>query len=355
VARSSKGPWYWAARKAWYVVYNGKKIRLADNKEEAKKEFHRLMLTSRPKDSPEIVGDILDMHLAWLSKNRAPSTYDWYKTRFELLTDRMLAIPATALRSLHVEKWLDDKDTWGPTFKRGIVTALKAAFNRAVKKHVLDKSPIADLEKPEAKTRTEFLTPEQFEHVLSHVRDHQFRDLLTFLWLTGCRPPEATRLEARHVREGHVVFPKQESKGKKRERVIFLVPEAQEIVNRLVEKNPTGPIFRNTLNAPWHRHALACRFARLKKHTGIKYCAYSFRHSFAHNALTRSKMQATTVAALMGHVDTRQLMQTYGHQVANQEFMLAAASQAVASAPKSETVSDVRPEASSPTDQSQAA
>jgi len=55
------------------------------------------------------------------------------------------------------------------------------------------------------------------------VTDEPFRDILTIISLTGCRPFEAARVTAKDVRPGCWEFPKKESKGKKRGRVVFLV------------------------------------------------------------------------------------------------------------------------------------
>ena len=62
------------------------------------------------------------------------------------------------------------------------------------------------------------------------------------------------------------------------------------------------------------------RFGRLKKKIGKKLCMYALRHSYAHHALTKGKVDAMTTATLMGHANTHMLMQTYGHLLKDQSF-----------------------------------
>lgn len=100
--------------------------------------------------------------------------------------------------------------------------------------------------------------------MLKLVKDEPFHDILTIIWLSGCRPFEAARVEARHVKKGCWEFPKREGKGK-RPRVAFLVPEAERITKKWAARNPRGPIFRNNRGKPWRAMAFNNRFCRLKE------------------------------------------------------------------------------------------
>ncbi|TWT86640.1 site-specific tyrosine recombinase XerC [Pseudobythopirellula maris] len=109
--------------------------------------------------------------------------------------------------------------------------------------------------------------------------------------------------------------------------MVCLPPEALEVIKRLAEKWPEGPLFRNPRGIPWSRISVRLCFRRLKEKLGMpKLCATTLRHSFAHHRLT-SGQDALTVAKLMGHVDTRMLATRYVHLDANPEFMQNAANQ----------------------------
>jgi integrase len=348
MARPPK-PWYWKERGAWYVTIRGKRVRLHEDKKKAIDKFHKTMATPTTEVSTEMVVGIFGVFLEWLAANRAPKTYEWYQKRLTYFLVDNPSFTCDVLKPFHVQAWLDKKK-WASGHKRGVVTALKGAFNWAVKMELLTRNPILGLSKPAAGRREEFLTKTEFETVLAKVKDQEFRDVLRFMWFTGARPQELVKIEARHVRAGHVVFAREESKGKLRERVVFLVPEAQEIADRLAEKVKVGPIFRNRRGKPWTANNFACRFQRLEEKIGTQHCMYKIRHGYAHYALTEAKLPPEVVASLMGHQDTRQLMQTYGHMLQNAEFMNEAARKASGSASTPDPKLDL-PESDDPEEQ----
>jgi integrase len=115
---------------------------------------------------------------------------------------------------------------------------------------------------------------------LDAIPDREFRDLLEFLWETGCRPIEARILEATHVDIAMqiAILPPSNNKTRKAERVIILNQKATEICRRLVCQHPDGAIFRNTRGRPWTKDSINCRFHRLKKKLGkMKFNSLSTR------------------------------------------------------------------------------
>src|SRR5262249_19292014 len=150
-----------------------------------------------------------------------------------------------------------------------------------------------------------------------------FRDLLTFMWETGCRPQEARLLKAHHVdlKLRRVVFPASEAKGKRHPRVIYLNAAAFDIVKKLLNRYGSGHVFRNRKDQPWTRNGIRCRFRRFRK-VG-RFCAYDLRHSFATRALAH--VDPVTLSVLMGHSDASTLARTYQHLAKNPVTMLQAA------------------------------
>lgn len=144
------------------------------------------------------------------------------------------------------------------------------------------------------------------------VKDQPFRDFLTALKETGMRPSEAMRLEAHMVDfEGGVIV----TKGKGRDRVVYLNEAALKLFRRLAKKWPTGPLLRNMRSKPWTRNATTLRFTRLRAITplglaGTEVTAESFRHSFATDGLERG-VPIATMAELMGHKSTTMIEKHY--------------------------------------------
>ena len=127
-------------------------------------------------------------------------------------------------------------------------------------------------------------------------------------------PQELRTMEARRLQPDLAlfVFPKEESKGRKKSRVVYLTDTAFAIAQRLVDAHPTGAIFRNNRGKPWTADGTGCRFYRLAKKLGRRYALYDFRHSFAHRMLL-SGMDSMTLSELMGHKDLTMLKKVYGN------------------------------------------
>ena len=316
-------PWFREGR-GWYAQIEGKQRFLAHDKNEAYDRFHELM-SHRP--SPTISGDqvavVLDLFLDWTEQHRAPRTYDWYRERLQWFLGSIPgSLQVSQLRPYHVQQWVDAHRGWSNTHKRGCITAVKRAFSWAQKMGYIEMSPVAHIEKPRAAQRDTVITQDEYDKILAEVADREFRDLLTASWETGCRPQELRAVGARHVDLGNSrwVFPPKESKGGKRPRVIYLTDTAEAITRRRMLKCPEGPMFRNTKGRPWHPYAVNCRFERLKKKLGRKYCQYLFRHSFATRML-EAGLDALTVAILLGHQNPAMLSATYQHLAHNPNFL----------------------------------
>ena len=123
--------------------------------------------------------------------------------------------------------------------------------------------------------------------------------MLNFLWWTSCRPKEARTMKARHVHEDLIIFPTDESKGEEEARIIILIPQAKEIIDRRLEEVSEGPLFLNTLGNAWTKDSIKCRLTHITKKVGFRVIAYCIRHSYATNGLLRS-IDPVSLSHLMG-------------------------------------------------------
>ncbi|MCE9561169.1 MAG: tyrosine-type recombinase/integrase [Planctomycetes bacterium] len=278
MARAPK-PWFREDRQAYFVTICGTRHNLGSDKKEADRRFHELMAqaddahtpspTIPPQNSAGLtVGEVFEKFLDWCQNHRAPRTYEWNRKHIQQFCDRLKVartMLAVDLRPFHVAEWVDSKVTWGANQKRGAIIALTRPFNWAAKLGYIAVSPVRGVEKPTPTKRDSRMTPADFETLLSRVKDDQFRDLLVFAFEAGCRPQEARRIEARHLKldQHRIEIPPVESKGKKRWRVIYLSDKAVALVSRLAANRPTGALFLNTDGNPWKAQAVVCRFQRL--------------------------------------------------------------------------------------------
>lgn len=358
---------------------------MARHAERGDPESETLQAAPAPGRDDALAVVILDRFLDWCQKHRADS-FTWYRQRivqfcrFHTREFTVADLTVSQLKPFHVQEWVDSHPDWSPTHKRGSTVAVQRAFRWAEKGGRIVKNPVGDVDKPEAGKRELILSSEEFGRLVGRYPDQQFRDVLNFAWHTGARPQETVRIEKRHFEEvqARVVLPPKEAKGKRRFRVIYLDGVALEIVKRLCDASPSGPIFRNTQGTPWTAWAINCRFNRLqqslgrekfggkipvsdenvaelaaklpktrvdKGHTveksdrdlkrearkklrnkvaakyGKKLFLYAMRHSFAHRMLTDSGVDSLTVSTLLGHADGSMLARVYSHLDQNTEHL----------------------------------
>ena len=308
-------PWFRKFTSSWYVMIDGKQHPLGPDKDEAFRLFHELM-ADRPQLNQKHIAVILDKFLDWTQAHRATRTYEWYRDFLQSFKDAHPSLKVDQLKPYHVDEWASK----GP--KRARITAMKRAMNWAAKQGYIDHSPIAQMDRPEVGKRTQTISPDEFQTLLSKIRDQAFRDLLEFSWEAGTRPQESKRLEARHLEldKSRCVIPADEAKGSK-PRVIYLTDKAIEILKRLAAAYPEGSLFRNRDGNRWTANAVRCRFKRLEPKIGQRFTQYAFRHTWISRKLVAG-VDSRIVAKLAGHTSTRELDRTYSHIADDYEFML---------------------------------
>ena len=151
--------------------------------------------------------------------------------------------------------------------------------------------------------------------------------MLIVLRETGCRPQEARIFEAAHVRDDHIILPKVDTKGKQYNRVMWLTPTAQAIIQRHVEKYPEGKLFRNKWGRPWTGGRLNERCTKIAKKLDFRSIPMRLRHTWITEALERG-VDPVTLAILAGHKDTTMICRVYQHLTRKPEHLRAAAMKA---------------------------
>lgn len=321
-------PFFRPSRKLWYVQIAGKQINLGPDRDAAFQQYGELIAKPQAvKRAPDSVASLLDRFLDWCKENRPARTYDWYRDRSQSFLDAISgALTVQQLKPLHVQQWVDSHK-WNDGMKRGAMIAIRRAFNWLTKQGYLDRSPIVGLELPPQGHRERVVSHDEYKAILARYEGGPFGDLIELAWETGARAQELWKLEARHVHGNLWIFPKAEAKGKRKPRIVHLTDRAMAITQRLVMKHPTGKLLRNENGVPWTRHAVSCRFLRLKRKIGEKLCLTNFRHSFCSHALMHG-VDGVVVSKLMGHSSTRMIETVYGHLTA--EFLQAELKKATA-------------------------
>lgn len=381
MARQPK-PWFRKGR-GWYVQQNGNQIFLSKDKKEAQQKFHELMLEKpRPTVRADSIAVLIDSFLDFTQKNRAPDTYEWYRTRLQEFLLRYPDLTVPELKPFHVQEWIDSYPHLSSGSKRNLCRSIMRAMGWAEKQGYIEKSPITHFEKPPGGKRERVITDDEWKDILSLVPDPAFRDLLLVTWETGCRPQESLIVEARHVdlQNSRWIFPVSESKTDN-PRVVYLTDDALEICKRRMKQFPTGPIFRNTSGKAWTTDSVNCAFIRIQIRMGLrkgtkptkenvaefaatlkpthkvkgrelkktavelreearnklryreatkhapKFCLYTLRHTWINRMLTNG-VDSLTLAILAGHTDVTTISKTYQHLAQNPKFLLEQAKRA---------------------------
>jgi len=378
-------PFFKKSRKLWYVEISRRQYNLGPDREAAFRLYHELMHepARQQVDSRSLLA-VIDAFLEWVQKNQAPDTYEWYRYRLERFARTYPAFGMLDVKPYHVQQWVDGYPKLSRTSRRNYVRSVKRCFKWATKQGYIETNPVEHMEVPGSDRRENIVTAEQYEKLLSLIRDPGLHDLVVTTWEVGCRPQESLRVEARHVdlKNSRWVFPKSESKGKREPRVVYLAGASAEVTQRLVEQHPTGPLFRNSEGNPWTPDAVNSAFDRIRVRLvqdaasidpdrfeaeiqqmmgrlkpnrmtkGVvvaktarqlrqearqrvlaklandmipRFSLYTLRHSWATRAL-QSGLDGLTVAILMGHSDPSTLARVYQHLSHNPEHLLNQAS-----------------------------
>lgn len=301
----------------WYATINGKQEKLSTDKIEAERLYHQKKAEcAKAVQAGITLGGLVDLFMEFVGREREPSSWDVYSRHLKSFVGHCAAqTPASEIQPKHVNAWLASHPTWGANTRRCGIGIVNRMYNWGKKEGHIPANPIRDIEKPASRFRETVLTGAQADTILASVADQPFRDFLTALRETGCRPGEVWTLTADRVDlKGGTwqVINKTRRKTGQKYRPVYLSPAAIELSRRLIAEHPTGPIFRNTLGNPWNSKAIVMRFRKLREKLGMgpEGVAYSFRHLYITDALERGTAPQT-VAEMVGHRSLDMIMRVY--------------------------------------------
>ncbi len=333
-------PWYRKSTDAWYAQVNRKQVRLAngrDNRIEAKRKLAEIIAGVRPvKTDTLTTAKVCDKFLAFSQAEHAPDTYAWHQFYLQKFCDRYGDRPTESLIPHHITEWLSANPTWKGA-KRHAKAVVKRAFSWSLREGLVSKNPFADIVVGKAGRRTRVLSKEERQEVIGVIREQRFREFVTALEETGCRPSEVARVAAADVdlTLGLWIF-KQHKTAKKtgRERVVYLTPTMLDLTRRLIELFPTGPLFRGRRGQPLTKQAIRLRFRNLRRKLPHleHFSAYSYRHTYCTDALVNG-VGIAHVAELMGHTSTEMVSRVYSKLSQQVAHMRDAASKAITRPP----------------------
>jgi integrase len=282
--------------------------------------------------------DVADEYLDFVEANFTAEHYRHCKERLQELKDHVGDdFRVRDLRPSHVAGWLAKKGKIRAgterLYKGMVLSCLNWAARPKSRKggELISENPLKGqlhLPRGESRGKDAVWSQETYEQVL-RVSSSAFADLVRILAWTGARPSTVVKIEARHYNKAQSRWDCEDlsrdraSKKKYVKHVRLLNDEARELVERLNAERPAGPIFRNAYGRPWEPDApqiyltnLRTKFKEKKKlHWPKGLCVCGLRHTFATNFLRQFPNEIEYLRVLLGHKDSKMIMEHYGHLV----------------------------------------
>jgi len=341
---------YWPSRAGFYTTVKGKQELLAKGIDDSPDgPVYRLALAKFDElifGSPQgpTLGEIVNKYLGWCDHNVAEATTKIRRGALKPILNSLGDKRIHDLIGFDIVQFCDEqrsKSAWSDGQVCLVTRTLQACLNWAVQVGLLKEHSLTSLKPPASGSRGLecVITPEQEEDVLCATRG-PLRDFCTVLRDTGARPGEICKAEAKHYDPSiqALVFQSADRDRRQRHktartgraRVIYLVGQSAEIVARLFNLFPTGPLFR----APrprkkgpmkgqrwaWTDSHLGNALQRLRRKVKVPhFIYYSFRHTFAVRWLRQGK-PAIALCEVLG-TSMKMLQRHYGHLAEQHDYL----------------------------------
>jgi integrase len=318
-----KKPFYRESHKCWYVKdAAGRFIRLDPGEDKAYRLWEDMRRLADYRHHDATLDAILEAFLVDLEPRISEERLVKYTYFANAFSDHM-GKPTMARRvtGSDVLRWVKkpkNGKVWSVARQRDAGQAIKRALGWAIRRGYLPWSDVLELtfEAP-APRATTLLRTTHADLVAACRKERKARPfalVLIALRLSPARPIQVREVTAANYIGHSWVFSKHKT-GKKTQKplVIRLSPCLETLTRILASSNEKGPLFLNFHGKKWTKDGLALRFRRVRERLNLEgITAYSYRHSFATDAL-EAGVDLPTVAALLGHSDTAMVARVYGH------------------------------------------
>lgn len=300
--------WWRKSHNAWYVTVNGKAVNLGTDKKRAEQEFHRLMLNKGIVDhSTDTVAELCDLYLCDAQARLATRTYESYQWHLQRFCDALGKRVASGLKPIDLTRWIGLQQTWNQNSRRLAIVIVKAWSKWCKEQKCIHEDPFAGI-RTTTTTRRPPPPKGALEAFTAAISNPKFRELVELSVMLGTRPGELRTLEASRIdlqsRTATVV-------GKTGERKIPLPDRAVAILEPLMDRWPSGPVLRNTIDKPWTHASIRSQMRIVSKRAGVKGLVFHHtRGAFATRAI-KNGVHPLLISKLLGHADPRIVYQYY--------------------------------------------
>jgi len=324
MSRKSAGPWWWKARKQWYVKLDGKQIPLGFNEAEANRQWHILEAERqmfKTGDSTPFA-TIADKRLAWIALHKKPKSLAIYTAHLSCFASVHGGVKVKDIRPHHLDSVIV-LHKWSKATIRGFMVAVSTCLNWAVKQGHITSNPLhrrLTIPPITSRGREAVMTPEDYEVLLAHANP-QLRDFMVACRNSGTRPHIVASVKAKDFDLANACWVMSEHKTDKdgEPLVVHLNDTLVALTKQLAAQYPEGVLFRNNLGNQWTDEVWGKAMAGLREQLARKGITlkgrgimYGFRHSYA-TAQLEAGVPEAHVAKMLGHKSTVMLHKHYSH------------------------------------------
>lgn len=315
----------------WHFKFHGKPVRLTGNKaskEEAEKAKAKYLedakFTSTSTNTNldhEKVSVLVQRYIDRPDNtNEARTNVDSNRVLLEF-SNRFGNLEYINLTAAAVESWLKSHPRWGINTRHHNADIFKAWSNFWFRNEKVSRNKLKQLKLPRGDSRGEdYAITRDMHDCFNKASPDWLKDILCFLWETGCRPSECFSATVAEYRPEKNCLEKLKHKTVKKGSIrrITLSSTAKELVERLIAKHQTGDIFRGRDGGKLNRMVVGKAINRICDKLGLSpyqkkhIVPYSWRHGAAVRWLESGKFSEMEVASLLGHKSVELLRDVYG-------------------------------------------
>ncbi len=329
-------PWFYNQTGWWMTWIDGKKIKLAKgkkNKAAARRKLRAILHAADHNAAPQparpspdlTIAAVIEAYGNFAEKALAPSTVAAVKPYLQSFAEDYGELTISLAVPQHMEEWLLNHDEWVSDWTKNFaVRAVQRAFNWSVAKaKTIAVNPFRGVTHRPGQARRD-MTRDEFQKILRATtnaeRKHpyrkltpaaRFRQVLIYLYFTGCRPSEAAKLRWSDVNfedsvvilEGHKTA---RTQSEPEPRIIPLDLVIVKLLRFLKARDEGEHVFVTFKKTPWTKDTLVQRMIRARTKAGVSNEAklYGIRHAFGTRGVLRG-LDLKSLSAVMGHTTTR--------------------------------------------------
>lgn len=311
MARKSSGPWWNAAKQAYFVQHGGKQHNLGADHAEALLRW--ATLTGTPATGSGTLATALEAFVN--SRDVAESSRRVMRKYADLIAARGGAVALGRLTVADVRQ-LVGVASWSHSTRQYALWLIKSACKAAGR-------PLA-IRVSKKQSRGERAVIDDATRAALRAIPGALGRACAVLDDTGCRPGElcaVTAADVDPVRGCWVLREHKTAHATGRPRLVYLTPATLKVSLQLSVKHPAGPLFRSETGRPWTPNLLHKNTVAACERLELPHVfPYAWRHTFA-TRLLKADVSPAKVAALMGHVGLGTLFANYAHLLSDDANM----------------------------------